>query len=304
MSGWYKQWRDLFTRPWAKDPKMVAVYVYLHCCAYANDGNWHGQKIYRGSCPTSRAAIMEGTGLTEQEVKSRLQKLVDAGEIVVKPTNYGTIVTICDYDCYELQTSLFDDEASSQEPAKNQPTTHRGTSLYNKEERIYNNNLISPYSPYKNERERKAMVREIQMKYNTMFDGRLPAYTKLYLQTELRVAECVSRFGRQSVDLVFEQVSLEPFSMGENKTGFQANFKYIFTPERFNEYLERAKLRMKKKKQQPASIVTLNQSAEAPAVPVMKSADEYEREMRAAAAQGNKRAIWLVEQWDRKEKKQ
>ena len=57
MSGWYKHDRDMFLRPWAKDPKMVSVYDYLHCVAYVNDGILHGQKIRRGSCLTTRAAI-------------------------------------------------------------------------------------------------------------------------------------------------------------------------------------------------------------------------------------------------------
>lgn len=249
MSGWYKQWRDIFDRKWAKDPKMVAVYVYLHTRAYVYRGDWHGQTIERGSCPTSRSAIMEGTGLTEQEVKSRMQKLVDYGEIIIKSSNHGTIVTVCDYDVYEVQEDLFGFESSSQQPANNQ----QGTSLYKEEGRIKEDNLINPFSLYKNERERKMMVKEIQKKYNEMFEGQLPPYMKMYLPTQLKVEECVRRFGRASVDLVLEQVSMEPFSMGHNKTGFRASFQYIFEPSEFQKYLERAQLRLKKGKQTPAA---------------------------------------------------
>ena len=96
MSGWYKHSRNLFERPWAKDPKMIAVYEYLHCVAYVNDGLLHGQLIRRGSCLTSRTAIMDATGLSAQEVRSRLAKLLEYEEIIIKTTNIGTIVTICD----------------------------------------------------------------------------------------------------------------------------------------------------------------------------------------------------------------
>lgn len=108
MSGWWKHDRDMFARPWAKDPKTVSVYDYLHCVAYVCDGMLHGQRIRRGSCPTSRAAIMEATGLSAQEVRTRLKKLLEAGEIIVKPTNFGNIVTSCDYCMFDATNDLFE----------------------------------------------------------------------------------------------------------------------------------------------------------------------------------------------------
>ena len=304
MSGWYKQWRDIFDRKWAKDPKMVAVYVYLHSRAYVHKGSWRGQTIERGSCPTSRSDIMEGTGLTEQEVKSRMQKLAEYGEIIVKSSNHGTIVTVCDYDIYEVEEDLFGFEPSSQQPAKNPAGNQQGTSLYKEEGRIKeDNNLINPFSLYKNERERKMMVKEIQKKYNEMFEGQLQPYMKLYLPMQLKVEECVRRFGRASVDLVLEQVSMEPFSLGQNKTGFRASFQYIFEPSEFQKYLERAQLRLRKAKQTPAtkSQGTGRQAAVAIQEPITtrKAPDDYEREMRVAAANGNAHAMRLVEQWDK-----
>lgn len=246
-SGWYKQQRDLFDRPWAKDAKMVAVYAYLHCCAYVQTGKLHGHLIRRGSCMTSRAAIMEATGLTEQEVKSRMKKLSAFGEIIVKPSNKGNIVTVCDYDsCNEIE-DLFSLAASNEDTGKdtNEDTTQEPTYIYKRNKK---EEYISTYSPY-NERERRTMIKEIQAKYNMMFEGRLPAYTKLYLATQLKVEECIRRFGRASVDLVLEQVDKEPFSLGQNKTGFIANFQFIFEPSEFQKYLERAQLRLKKKAQ-------------------------------------------------------
>lgn len=243
--GWYRQYRNLFDRVWAKDAKAVSVYIYLHCHAYVQRGRWHNYDIYRGSCPMSRAAIMEGTGLTEQEVKSRLKKLVAYGEIVVKTTNLGNIITVCDYDSYTEQESLFDFAASNETPNE-QPVNNpaRNQPIYNKKKE--DNNIITPFSPY-NMRERKAVVKEIQRKYNAMFEGRLPSYTKLYMETQMKVEECIRRFGLQSVDMVFEQVNSEPFSFGRNKSGREVSFQYIFDPNRFQEYLERAQLRLKKK---------------------------------------------------------
>ena len=112
------------------------------------------------------------------------------------------------------------------------------------------------------------------------------------------VEDCVRRFGLQAVDLVFEQIILEPFSLGQNKTGFQANFQYIFKPANFQQYLERAQLR-RKKQSEPQQKESAGGVIEEPEKRYRLSKDEYERDMRQAAAAGNKHAMRLVEQWDK-----
>ena len=114
MIGWFKHHRNLFERPWAKDPKTVVVYEYLHCHAYLNDGMLNGRLVRRGSCPTSRAAIMEGTGLSEDVVKSRLRKLLEYGEIIVNTSNMGSIITLCDYESYNEPEDIFAFNTSSE----------------------------------------------------------------------------------------------------------------------------------------------------------------------------------------------
>lgn len=249
--GWYKQYRNLFDREWAKDPKMVAVYVYLHCHAYARQGNLHGQIIRRGSCPTSKPAIAEGTGLTIDEVKTRLRMLKDCGEIIVKPTNKGMIITVCDYDGYGEMEDLFafsmPNENATQTPSGNtsqdipQDTTYIE---YKKEDN--KNNLRSHFFPSKIERdEAKNMAYEIKAIYNKVFEGVLEKWKRLTDKMVTKVCICVGRFGRQSVDLVFEQIKYEHLNM--NKNGFVPDFDFIFRLEQYERYLNRYKLRISKK---------------------------------------------------------
>ena len=247
MSGWFKHNRNLFDRPWAKDPKMVAVYEYLHCVAYVNDGKLHGHIIRRGSCMTSRKDIMEETGLSDYEVKSRLQKLLEAGEIIVKSTNYGTIITLCDYDGYSDTEDLFSLNPSSQlpnQPPANYPTNHQ--SLYIKEGRITEDSLRTHFVPSKTERETRDVALEIKNLYNKTFGGILRRWDRLSAEMRIKINTCISRFGRQSVDMVFDQVKHEKFSLGENDTGFIADFAFIFKPNNYDAYLGRYELRMKK----------------------------------------------------------
>lgn len=251
MSGWFKHNRNLFDRPWAKDPKMVAVYEYLHCVAYVNDGKLHGHIIRRGSCMTSRKAIMEETGLSDYEVKSRLQKLLEAGEIIVKSTNYGTIITLCDYDGYSETEDLFSLNPSSQlpsQPPANYPANHQP--IYIKEGRITEDSLRTHFVPSKTERETRDVALEIKNLYNKTFNGILRRWDRLSAEMRIKINTCISRFGRQSVDMVFDQVKHEKFSLGENDTGFIADFAFIFKPNNYDAYLGRYELRMKKGQRQ------------------------------------------------------
>lgn len=266
MSGWYKQQRSIVGRPWFKDAEALQLYVFLKSTAYVADGPYKGQVIRRGSCPTTRPDIVYATGLSYKQVDRCLKLLVSYGEIIVRGNNKFSVVTICDYDRLEASADLFDDYEELQRydkcttkelPEYDKGTTRDKAHLLIKEGKDIEEykSLITPYSPYKKERESENDVLEVKKRYNKLFDGKLPPCIRLTLPTKLMVEECIRRFGRQSIDLVFEQVLQEPFSMGQNKTGFIARFQFIFDPKNFQGYLERAQLRRSKQQaeaQQPS----------------------------------------------------
>ena len=263
---WYKQDSGLYDRAWAKDPKAVTVYLYLHCAAYVQPGMYHGHLIRRGSCPTSRAAIMEATGLSEYDVKSRLKILLNNNEIILKTSNVGTIATICDYDGYNAQEDLFEQNMSSELPSE------LPSLIYNKTGE-YKNNIVRSVPSNKERESGKALVYEIKEIYNRTFSGQLVEWKRLSEKMIIKVETCIQRFGRQSVDMVFDQIKNEPFSLGDNTTGFQADFDFIFRIDQYEKYLERYKLRMSKKKPEPQPSV-LEEAAQAPKKTVQDSRRE------------------------------
>ena len=252
MGGWYKRQRNIPERPWFKDAKVLQLFDYLEAAAWVTDSHYEGVIIRRGSLPTTRPDLMEATGLSYKEVDRCLRVLSSYGEIIVKGNYRFSIITICGYDTFGGQQTLFGtDEGTTKgiTEGTTQGTTEGTAHLLNKEIR-YIDNLITPYSPYKKERETRDVGLEVKKRYNKTFDGKLPPCVRLTLPTKLMVEDCVQRFGMQAVDMVFEQILQEPFSLGQNKTGFMANFQYIFKPTNFQQYLERAHLRRKKQEQQ------------------------------------------------------
>lgn len=251
MKGWYRQQRNLSERPWYKDSVMVHLYNYLKERAYVADGKYEGKLIRRGSCPITRSEISEVTGISPKTLDRNLKKLVSYGEIIVKGNNRFSVITVCDYDGFNDTESLFGTAVDTTDDTANDTTVDTAddtTLIYTKEGRRKNNKLIS--SSYKQEREKKDEAYEIKERYNKMFAGVLQPCIRLTMPTSLMVSECIRRFGKQSIDLVFEQVKQEPFSLGINKTGFKANFQFIFDPKNFQQYLERSMLR-KQKAEQP-----------------------------------------------------
>lgn len=249
--GWYKQQRNIPERPWFKDANVVLLYTALKATAYVTDGKYKGQIIRRGSCPTTRSDLMEITGLKRMTLDRCLKKLIGYGEILVKSSNQFSIVTVCDYDSYGMQESLFNETDGITNGNTDGITNGNPTPIYIKEERIIEDNLISNFIPYKSERENSDVALEVKKRYNKEFSGMLPPCIRLSTATRIAVEECLRRFGFQSVDVVFAQIKTEQFSLGNNKTGFIANFTFIFTPKNYQQYIERAQLARQKKEQKP-----------------------------------------------------
>lgn len=244
-AGWYKQQRDLSERPWYKDSAMVHLYTYLKECAYVADSRYHGQIIRRGSCPVTRSDMAYVTGMSHAKIDRILRKLVNFGEIIIRANSRFSVITVCDYDRCVMPENLFRTTDDTTGDTTDDTTGDTTPPIYIKEDKnIYNNHIST--SPYMMEREREENVAfEIKKRYNRFFDGKLPPCIRLTLPTRLMVEECVRRFGLQSVDIVFDQILHEKFSLGLNKTGFVARFQFIFEPKNFQGYLERASLRRK-----------------------------------------------------------
>ena len=301
MSVWYKRQRNIPERPWFKDGAVVQVFDYLEALAYVADGRYKGVIIRQGSCPTTRADIVEATGLSYKTVDRCLKKLVANGDIIVKGNSFGSVITICNYGGFINDESLFGTTNDTTDDTSNDTTsdTTADTTHLSYIEGRYKDNLISSFVPYKKERD-KAL--EAKKKYNKVFDGKLPPCIRLTMPTRLMVEECLRRFGMQTVDMVFEQILAEPFSLGKNKTGFIANFQYIFTPKNFQQYLERWQLARKKQPQQTTkSVGTIREEITNP----RQSREEYEQAMREAAAKDpNGLPARIVAQWDKNKEQQ
>lgn len=71
--------------------------------------------------------MVEGTGISEQSIRTALTKLKSTSEITIQPTNKFSIITICKYEDYqrrESSTGQHINQQTNQQLTNNQPTTN------------------------------------------------------------------------------------------------------------------------------------------------------------------------------------
>ncbi|BAQ92796.1 hypothetical protein [uncultured Mediterranean phage uvMED] len=102
MSGFIKLHRQLIEWEWYKDSNTMRV--FLHCLLKANntDKTYRGLQVVRGQLVTGRDVLAESLGLTVSQVRTSLDKLESTNEITLVKNRKGTIITINNYDNYQI----------------------------------------------------------------------------------------------------------------------------------------------------------------------------------------------------------
>lgn len=160
--GWVKIHRKFLDWEWYDKSEMVHLFLHLLLNASSTDKQWRGTPIKRGQVVTGRRRISEDTGLSEQKIRTCLQRLVDTGEIVIESTTQFSVITICNYESYQMQTSDLNQPetnkeptVATQEPIKPKKTNEEVKAETSKRMKAFYNSLIPFVQTYG-----KEMVRE------------------------------------------------------------------------------------------------------------------------------------------------
>ena len=105
---WIKLPRSFTSWRWYHESKMVHLFLYLLLQANVKKKDYLSLTIYPGQVVTSLVQIAQDTGLSIRNVRTCLKKLSSTKDIKVKSSNKGTIVSICNFECF-LQLSNEDD---------------------------------------------------------------------------------------------------------------------------------------------------------------------------------------------------
>lgn len=111
---WMKLHYKMLDWEWIDSPETVALWVNLLLRAKQKTVRNKGVTCKRGQIVTSRSRLARECGLTVQKVRTNLSRLISTKQITVSSTNKSTIITICNFDTYQLQSP---NEQPAEQPA-------------------------------------------------------------------------------------------------------------------------------------------------------------------------------------------
>ena len=127
QNGFIALHRSLLSWGWHTDPATGWLFVNLLLMANWTDSEWQGMTIERGQLVTGRKALAAQTGLSEQTVRTSLNRLISTNEITLASTNKFSVITIVNYgkfqDVPEMPTSTLTSNLTNNQPAANQQLT-------------------------------------------------------------------------------------------------------------------------------------------------------------------------------------
>jgi hypothetical protein len=102
LNGYIKLYRKLTKWGWYQDN--VVKSLFLHCLLMASfrDFTWMGNCLKAGQFITSYKSLSEELGFSVQQVRTAIKKLESTEEITSKSTNKFTIITVLNWENYQV----------------------------------------------------------------------------------------------------------------------------------------------------------------------------------------------------------
>jgi hypothetical protein len=142
--GYFKIWRELFTKPiWLKStPEQKSILVTLIAMANFADREWEWKgekfKAKRGQFVTSLESIRDssGVGVSIQNVRSALQRFEKKFDFLTnESTKMGRLITIVNWELYQSDDDKLTDKLTNAQQRGNKDLTTREEGKKDKKER-------------------------------------------------------------------------------------------------------------------------------------------------------------------------
>lgn len=102
LNGFVKIHRKLIQWGWYQDNVVKGVFLHLLLTASFRESEWMGRTIKKGQVVTSNARLAKDLGFSIKQVRTALNKLKSTGEVAIEGTNRYTLVTIVNWEEYQV----------------------------------------------------------------------------------------------------------------------------------------------------------------------------------------------------------
>lgn len=141
--GYIGLWRSLLSWEWFQEPNTLSVFIYCLLRACPKEDKWKGHTIKRGSFITSLAKISKDTGLSVQQTRTAIEHLETTGEITKSSTSKFSVITVKNYDAYQVNNKENNKQSTKYQHTKQQTNNKQITTDKNKKRDILPKGNIS-----------------------------------------------------------------------------------------------------------------------------------------------------------------
>lgn len=132
---------------WFTDSNTLELWVYLLVNAQYQDSSYKGIEVKRGQLITGRKKLAKQLEMSEQQIRTCLDRLQATNEITIKTTNKYSVITIVKYEFYQGDDDGINqqnNQQGNQRATNKQPTNNHNKR--NKEIKNTRNININIYS--------------------------------------------------------------------------------------------------------------------------------------------------------------
>lgn len=123
LEGYIKLHRKITEWEWYDDANTLRLFLHVLLNANHTSKNWHGIEIKSGELLTGRFKLAQALKLSEQQIRTSLNKLKLTNVITIKSTSQYSIITIKNWNLYQQNNQQNNQRITNEQPTNNQRIT-------------------------------------------------------------------------------------------------------------------------------------------------------------------------------------
>lgn len=233
--GFVKISDDLINWAWISDPKTVYIYVRLLLGAAWTETDYQNVHLKRGQIAITQQDFAEKCGVTYQELRTILNRLISTQKITQSTTHKFSIITLTDYDCNTqslTQLSTENQRDSNAIITRCQRNSNAPTLLYTDDK------IIREQNTHAREALPESLSFEnVRQAYNTICVSLPPLECDLTMRHAHLIGQARISLRDVSFEEYFKRVEKSDFLTGRTGGSFKANFDWLLKPANINKVL-------------------------------------------------------------------
>lgn len=134
MCGWIKLHRKLLNWEWYSDIPCRVLFLHLLIKVNYEDSKYQGVVIKAGSCAAGYPSLADQTGLTIQQIRTAMKKLISTNEITVNKQPKFSVITLNKWIDHQQDNSQ---STGDQQASNSQSTTSKEVKKKEKKKKEY-----------------------------------------------------------------------------------------------------------------------------------------------------------------------